>query len=141
MSELEEIGIAGPDYLRETLTNCSNPLTAIKEFQKQNSILLPSLAPALHFLDLHSINRVDFNTSGSIIGSSFNHKIHIAVHVFSLLLLQLISMFFSKPMIFEMVHNEDSYGVLAGSGETIWYNCSTRFMYRDFFSVNCMPAC
>lgn len=64
MAELEQIGIAGPDYLRETLTNCSDPLKAIEEFQEQNSILLPSLKPSLHFLDLHLISRVDFNTSG-----------------------------------------------------------------------------
>ncbi|XP_067933614.1 negative elongation factor B-like isoform X2 [Watersipora subatra] len=63
MTELNKIGIAGPEYLRETLTNCSDPLKAIEEFQEQNSILLPSLKPALHFLDLHSINRVDFHTS------------------------------------------------------------------------------
>jgi len=50
--------------LRETLTNCSDPLKAIEEFQEQNSILLPSLKPSLHFLDLHLINRVDFNTTG-----------------------------------------------------------------------------
>ena len=65
MAELEQIGIAGPDYLRETLTNCSDPLKAIEEFQEQNSILLPSLKPSLHFLDLHLISRVDFNTSGT----------------------------------------------------------------------------
>jgi negative elongation factor B len=30
---LEEIGIPGRDYLREALTNCSDPLKAIEEFQ------------------------------------------------------------------------------------------------------------
>ena len=64
MAELEEIGIGGPSYLRETLTNCSDPLKAIEEFQEQNSILLPSLKPSLHFLDLHSISRVEFHSSG-----------------------------------------------------------------------------
>ena len=33
MSGLEEVGIAGPDHLREALTNCSDPLAAIEEFQ------------------------------------------------------------------------------------------------------------
>ena len=30
---LEEIGIPGRDFLRESLTNCSDPLKAIEEFQ------------------------------------------------------------------------------------------------------------
>jgi len=67
MSDLEQLGIAGPNYLRETLTNCSDPLKAMEEFQEQNSILLPSLKPALHFLDLHSIPRTDFHVSGKIL--------------------------------------------------------------------------
>ena len=33
MSGLEEVGIPGPDNLREALTNCTDPLTAIEEFQ------------------------------------------------------------------------------------------------------------
>ena len=73
MSDLTDIGIAGPDYLRDTLTNCSDPLKAIEEFQDQNSILLPSLKPSLHFLDLHSIKRVDFHTSGIFQVAEFYH--------------------------------------------------------------------
>jgi len=64
MSSLEEIGISGTEYLRETLTNCVDPISAIEEFQDQNGILLPSLKPALHFLDLHGISRLDFHQSG-----------------------------------------------------------------------------
>lgn len=30
---LEEIGIPGRDFLRDALTNCSDPLKAIEEFQ------------------------------------------------------------------------------------------------------------
>lgn len=63
MSSLEEIGISGTEYLRETLTNCADPIAAIEEFQDQNGILLPSLKPALHFLDLHGISRLDFHQS------------------------------------------------------------------------------
>jgi len=33
MSGLEEVGIPGPDHLREALTNCNDPLAAIEEFQ------------------------------------------------------------------------------------------------------------
>ncbi|XP_077987149.1 negative elongation factor B-like [Glandiceps talaboti] len=63
MSGLEEVGIAGSDYLREALTNCTDPLAAIEEFQVENGILLPTLQPALPLLDLHSINRLEFHQS------------------------------------------------------------------------------
>ena len=33
MSGLEEVGVPGPDHLREALTNCTDPLAAIEEFQ------------------------------------------------------------------------------------------------------------
>ena len=33
MSGLEEVGIPGSDHLREALTNCTDPLAAIEEFQ------------------------------------------------------------------------------------------------------------
>ena len=33
MAGLEEVGIPGPEHLRETLTNCTDPLAAIEEFQ------------------------------------------------------------------------------------------------------------
>lgn len=61
MAGLEDLGIPGGDYLRESLTNCSDPLAAIEEFQTENGILLPSLRPALPFLDLHDIKRLDFH--------------------------------------------------------------------------------
>ncbi|XP_070532228.1 negative elongation factor B-like [Ptychodera flava] len=63
MSGLEEVGIAGSDYLREALTNCTDPLAAIEEFQVENGILLPTLQPALPLLDLHNINRLEFHQS------------------------------------------------------------------------------
>jgi negative elongation factor B len=59
MAGLEDLGIPGGDYLRESLTNCSDPLAAIEEFQTENGILLPSLRPALPFLDLFVIKRLD----------------------------------------------------------------------------------
>ncbi|XP_002735387.1 negative elongation factor B-like [Saccoglossus kowalevskii] len=63
MSGLEEVGIAGGDYLREALTNCTDPLAAIEEFQVENGILLPTLQPALPLLDLHEIHRYEFHQS------------------------------------------------------------------------------
>lgn len=63
MSGLEHLGIAGGDHLREALTVCSDPIKAIDEFQQQNGILLPSLKPALPFLDLHGVKRLEFHQS------------------------------------------------------------------------------
>lgn len=62
-SALSQVGIGGPGHLREALTNCTDPLQAIEEFQEQNGILLPSLKPALPFLDLHGVQRLDFHQS------------------------------------------------------------------------------
>jgi len=63
MAGLEPLGIPGGDNLREALTNCSDPLGAIEEFQQENGVLLPSLKPALPFLDLHGVKRLEFHTS------------------------------------------------------------------------------
>lgn len=63
MSGLEELGIPGGDHLREALTVCSDPIKAIEEFQQNNGILLPSLKPALPFLDLHGVKRLEFHQS------------------------------------------------------------------------------
>lgn len=57
----EELGIPGPDELREALTNCSDPMKAIDEFQVENGILLPSLRPMLPLLDLHGVPRLEFH--------------------------------------------------------------------------------
>lgn len=63
MSELKDLGlgIPGPEHLREALTNCTDPLATIEDFQEQNGILLPSLRPALPFLDLHGVARNEFH--------------------------------------------------------------------------------
>lgn len=60
---LEDMGIPGKVFLQEALTNTSDPLGAIEEFQQDNSILLPSLQPALPLLDLHNLKRIDFHKS------------------------------------------------------------------------------
>ena len=39
MSGLEEVGVPGPDHLREALTNCTDPLAAIEEFQARTTII------------------------------------------------------------------------------------------------------
>ncbi|XP_046566584.1 negative elongation factor B-like [Haliotis rubra] len=63
MSGLDALGIPGGEALREALTNCSDPLGAIEEFQSENGVLLPSLRPALPFLDLHGVRRLEFHES------------------------------------------------------------------------------
>ncbi|XP_064420477.1 negative elongation factor B isoform X2 [Latimeria chalumnae] len=62
-SGLQQVGIANGEDLKETLTNCTEPLKAIEQFQIENGILLPSLQSALPFLDLHGIPRLDFHQS------------------------------------------------------------------------------
>ncbi|XP_029468517.1 negative elongation factor B [Rhinatrema bivittatum] len=58
---LPELGVANGEDLKETLTNCTEPLKAIEQFQTENGVLLPSLQSALPFLDLHSIPRLEFH--------------------------------------------------------------------------------
>ncbi|XP_057333281.1 negative elongation factor B [Microplitis mediator] len=60
---LEELGIPGQVYLRDSLTSCTDPLKAIEEFQLENGVLLPSLRPMLPLLDLHGVRRLDFHAS------------------------------------------------------------------------------
>ena len=63
MSGLEELGIPGSEQLAEALTVSAKPERAIAEFQEHNCILLPSLRPAMPFLDLHGVKRLDFHMS------------------------------------------------------------------------------
>ncbi|XP_039598569.1 negative elongation factor B isoform X1 [Polypterus senegalus] len=60
---LPELGISNGEDLKETLTNCTEPLKAIDQFQTENGILLPSLQSALPFLDLHGTPRLEFHQS------------------------------------------------------------------------------
>ncbi|MGH0177984.1 UNVERIFIED_CONTAM: hypothetical protein FKN15_076429 [Acipenser sinensis] len=62
-SGLPELGISNGEDLKETLTNCTEPLKAIDQFQSENGILLPSLRSALPFLDLHGTPRLEFHQS------------------------------------------------------------------------------
>src|SRR5690606_21416858 len=65
MDGLQEIGIPGREFLKEALTNCSDPLKAIEEFRTENGILLPSLKTMLPLLDLHGLRRLHFHSSVS----------------------------------------------------------------------------
>uniref|UniRef100_A0A674AYK6 Negative elongation factor complex member B n=1 Tax=Salmo trutta TaxID=8032 RepID=A0A674AYK6_SALTR len=60
---LPELGISNGEDLKETLTNCTEPLKAIDQFQTENGILLPTLQSALPFLDLHGTPRLEFHQS------------------------------------------------------------------------------
>ncbi|NXF91393.1 NELFB factor, partial [Eubucco bourcierii] len=60
---LQELGVANGEDLKETLTNCTEPLKAIEQFQIENGVLLPSLQSALPFLDLHGTPRLEFHQS------------------------------------------------------------------------------
>ncbi|XP_014218914.1 negative elongation factor B [Copidosoma floridanum] len=60
---LENLGIAGASFLRNSLTTCNDPLKAIQEFQLENGILLASLRPMLPLLDLHEVQRLDFHAA------------------------------------------------------------------------------
>ncbi|XP_030765996.1 negative elongation factor B [Sitophilus oryzae] len=60
---LESLKVNGPNYLKQALTSCTDPLKAIEEFQVTNGILLPSLRPMLPLLDLHGVRRLDFHMS------------------------------------------------------------------------------
>ena len=65
MAGFEQAGLPGLDFIRNTLDEASPELpdmvNAIENFQQENGILLPSLQPALPFLDLHDVRRLDFN--------------------------------------------------------------------------------
>ncbi|KAF4016856.1 hypothetical protein G4228_008034 [Cervus hanglu yarkandensis] len=61
--EQKDLGVANGEDLKETLTNCTEPLKAIEQFQTENGVLLPSLQSALPFLDLHGTPRLEFHQS------------------------------------------------------------------------------
>ena len=60
---LEALGLQDNQHLRNALINCDDPLKAISDFQEENSVSLPTLKPALNFLDLHNIKRIEFHVS------------------------------------------------------------------------------
>ncbi|KAL7287037.1 hypothetical protein TKK_0018769 [Trichogramma kaykai] len=60
---LQDLGIPGKAFLKDSLTSCNDPLKAIEEFQAQNGVSLPSLSTMLPLLDLHGVQRFDFHAS------------------------------------------------------------------------------
>lgn len=60
---LDALNIQDSQHLKNSLINCDDPLKAISDFQEENSILLPTLKPALNLLDLHNVKRLEFHAS------------------------------------------------------------------------------
>ena len=60
---LDALWLHDSHHLKCALINCEDPLKAISDFQEENSILLPTLKPALPLLDLHNVHRLDFHQS------------------------------------------------------------------------------
>ncbi len=63
MAGFEEAGLPGKQYIHEGFKGCHDPSEFIRAFQQENCVLLPSLHPALHLLDLQSVPRVSFHQS------------------------------------------------------------------------------
>ena len=63
MAGFEEAGLPGRQYIDEGFKNCHDPSEFITAFQQENCVLLPSLHPALHLLDLQGVPRVSFHQS------------------------------------------------------------------------------
>lgn len=63
MAGFDEAGLSGSEYVRDSLSNCSDSTLGmfVESFQQDNSILLPSLQQALPLLDLHNIPRYEFH--------------------------------------------------------------------------------
>jgi len=63
MAGFEESGLPGRQSIRDGFQGASEPETFITQFQQENCILLTSLVPALHLLDLQGVKRVTFHQS------------------------------------------------------------------------------
>ncbi|XP_066919787.1 negative elongation factor B-like [Clytia hemisphaerica] len=61
MAGFEESGLPGEKSICEGFQGASEPESFITQFQQENCILLTSLAPALHLLDLQDVKRVTFH--------------------------------------------------------------------------------
>ncbi|XP_065067620.1 negative elongation factor B-like [Rhopilema esculentum] len=63
MAGFDEAGLPGKQYIKDGFANCHDPSEFINAFQQENCVLLPSLHPALHLLDLQNVPRVNFHQS------------------------------------------------------------------------------
>ena len=63
MAGFDRAGLPGTDYIQRGLGGAQDfdIVNFIENFQHENSIMLPSLLPALPFLDLHDVPRLEFN--------------------------------------------------------------------------------
>lgn len=61
MAGFDEAGLPGKQYIKDGFANCLDPSDFISAFQQENCVLLPSLHPALHLLDLQNVPRVNFH--------------------------------------------------------------------------------
>ena len=61
MAGFEESGLPGKQSIRNGFQECTDLETYITSFQFGNNILLTSLHPALHLLDLQDVKRVNFH--------------------------------------------------------------------------------
>lgn len=64
MAGFDQAGLPGTDSILNGLRGAQDfeVVNFIENFQQENSIMLPSLQPALPFLDLHDVRRVEFNS-------------------------------------------------------------------------------
>ena len=63
MAGFDEAGLPGKQYIKDGFASCHDPSDFINAFQQENCVLLPSLHPALHLLDLQNVPRVSFHQS------------------------------------------------------------------------------
>lgn len=64
MAGFDQAGLPGTEFILNGLKGVHDfeVVNFIEQFQHENSIMLPSLQPALPFLDLHDVHRLEFNS-------------------------------------------------------------------------------
>lgn len=64
MAGFDQAGLPGTEFILRGLDTAQDfeVVNFIENFQQENSIMLPSLQPALPFLDLHDVHRLQFNS-------------------------------------------------------------------------------
>lgn len=63
MSGFEEAGLPGKQAIRDGFQGSQDPEVFVSSFQQENHVLLTSLHPALHLLDLQDVKRATFHQS------------------------------------------------------------------------------
>ncbi|KAJ7334423.1 hypothetical protein OS493_014737 [Desmophyllum pertusum] len=64
MAGFDQAGLPGTEFILHGLSAVQDfdVVNFIENFQQENSVMLPSLQPALPFLDLHDVHRLQFNS-------------------------------------------------------------------------------